>query len=713
MSTSTTTDLELAIDGMTCSSCANRIERKLNKLDGVRATVNYATERARITYPESVSTDDLVAAVAAAGYAAAPPAPEASEPESDPLRRRLLVAGALTLPVVLLTMVPGLSFPGSEWLCLALTTPVVTWGAWPFHRAAALNLRHGATTMDTLVSLGVTASYLWSVVALIGGLDTVYLEISAVVTTFLLLGRWLEQRTKRSAGAALRSLLELGAKDVSRLHGGQLDGREELVPADWLVVDDLFVVRPGERIATDGVVVSGQSSADESMLTGEPVPVDIGPGSAVTGATVNVAGRVIVRAERVGADTQLAQMTRLVEDAQNGKASVQRLADRISQVFVPIVIALALATLAGWLLLGGSPEQAFTAAVSVLIIACPCALGLATPTALLVGTGRGAQLGIVIRGPEVLESARRIDTIVLDKTGTVTTGKMALVAVVPGRGEAEDDVRRRAAAVESASEHPIARAIADGVETDPVDGFVAVGGLGARGVVDGSEVVVGRPRLLAEAGMVLPSDLTAAVDEAEAAGRTAVAVGWGGRARGVLVVADTVRPTSVEAVAELRRIGLEPILLTGDNERAARSVAAEVGIERVIAEVLPADKLEVVTALQTEGRVVAMVGDGVNDAAALARADLGMAMGTGADVAIEASDITLVRADLRVAGDAVRLARRTLSTIRGNLFWAFAYNVAALPIAAAGLLNPMVAGAAMAGSSLFVIANSLRIRRFR
>ncbi len=713
MTATPVTDVELDITGMTCASCANRIESRLNKLDGVTATVNYATERARISHPATVTTDELVATVAATGYAAALPEPALDEPERDPLLARLLVAAGLTLPVVLLTMVPGIGFPGADWLCLVLTTPVVTWAAWPFHRATLVNLRHGATTMDTLVSLGVTASYLWSVVALSAGLDTTYLEISGVVTTFLLLGRWLEQRTRRSAGAALRSLVALGAKDVSRLRGGAVDGAEEQVAAEWLAVGDLFVVRPGERIATDGVVVSGTSSTDESMLTGEPVPVDIGPGSIVTGATVNVAGRIVVRAERVGADTQLAQMTRLVEEAQNGKARVQRLADRISRVFVPIVIALAALTLAGWLLAGGGPEQAFTAAVSVLIIACPCALGLATPTALLVGTGRGAQLGILIRGPEVLERTRRIDTVVLDKTGTVTTGRMTLVEVVAAAGESVDDVRRLAAAVEAASEHPIARAVAAGVTASPVTGFTNVEGLGARGVVEGHDVVVGRPRLLIDSGLAVPAELAAAIDRAQEGGRTAVVVGWGGGARGILVVSDVVKPTSAEAVRELRALGLEPVLLTGDNERSARAVAAEVGIERVVAEVLPAGKLAVVAELQAEGRVVAMVGDGVNDAAALARADLGISMGTGSDVAIEAGDLTLVRGDLRVAADAVRLSRRTLGTIRGNLFWAFAYNLAALPLAAAGLLNPMIAGAAMAMSSVFVVANSLRLRRFR
>ncbi len=706
-----TTEVELAITGMTCASCANRIERKLNKLDGVTATVNYATERAKVSCPESVSTADLLATVEAAGYAAAVPTPEPEEgdPELDALRRRLVVAAVLSVPVVAMGMVPGLMFPGSGWLSLALATPVVLWAGWPFHRAAVANARHGTTTMDTLVSLGVGAAWAWSVVALFTG-GELYLEAATVVTTFLLAGRWFEKRAKRRAGAALRALMSLGAKEVAVLR----DGVEELVPAERLAVGDLFVVRPGEKIATDGVVESGSSAVDASMLTGESVPVEVGPGDAVTGATVNAGGRLVVRATRVGADTALAQMAHLVEEAQNGKAQVQRLADRVSGVFVPVVIGLALATLAGWLLAGAPASAAFTASVSVLIIACPCALGLATPTALMVGTGRGAQLGILIRGPEVLESTRRVDTVVLDKTGTVTTGRMSLVDVVVAEGESEQEVRRVAAALEAASEHPVARAVVAAHEgsLDPVAAFANLEGLGVRGTVGHRLVLAGRPRLLVDQGLAMSDELTAAVSRSESAGRTAVAVGWDGRARGVLVVADAVKPSSAEAVHRLRGLGLTPVLLTGDNERAARAVAAEVGIDEVVAGVLPAGKVDVVKRLQGEGRVVAMVGDGVNDAAALAQADLGLALGTGTDVAIQASDLTLVRGDLVVAADAVRLARRTLATIKGNLFWAFAYNVAALPLAAAGLLNPMIAGAAMALSSVFVVSNSLRLRRF-
>jgi P-type Cu+ transporter len=729
------TDLELAITGMTCASCANRIERKLNKLDGVTATVNYATEKAKVSYPDTVSTDELLRTVEAAGYAAAlptPPTDEAREevPATDPLLQRLVISAVLSIPVIAVAMVPAWQFDYWQWASLTLAAPVVVWGAWPFHRAAWTNLRHGATTMDTLVSVGVLAAFGWSLWALFlgtagepgmthpfrisidrtDGAGNIYLEAAAGVTTFILAGRWLEHRSKRRAGAALRALLELGVRDVAVLR----EGVETRIPVDQLVVGDEFVVRPGEKVATDGQVVSGTSAVDASMLTGESVPVEVGPGDDVVGATVNAGGRLVVRATRVGADTQLAQMARLVEDAQNGKAEVQRLADRVSGVFVPIVIVLAVATLGFWLGTGAGATAAFTAAVAVLIIACPCALGLATPTALMVGTGRGAQLGILIKGPEVLESTRRVDTIVLDKTGTVTTGEMTVHEVVAAEGESEHDVRRLAAALESASEHPIGRAIAavDG-PLPAVEDFANREGLGVQGIVDGHAVLVGRPRLLEEWSQHLPPSLAAAVERAQGEGRTPVAVGWDGRARGVIVVGDTLKPTSARAVAELRALGLEPILLTGDNRSAAEQVARSVGIETVVADVLPADKVAEVQRLQAAGKVVAMVGDGVNDAAALAQADLGLAMGTGTDVAIEASDLTLVRGDLLVAVDAIRLSRRTLGTIKGNLFWAFAYNVAALPLAAAGLLNPMLAGAAMAFSSVFVVTNSLRLRGFR
>ncbi|WP_435203559.1 heavy metal translocating P-type ATPase [Janibacter sp. GS2] len=729
---------------MTCASCANRIERKLNKLDGVSATVNYATEKAKVSYATDVPPERLVETVEQAGYGAALPRPERAtggEPappdETEQLRRRLLISAVLSAPVIAMAMIPALQFTSWQWLSLTLAAPVVVWGAWPFHRAAWTNLRHGTTTMDTLVSMGTLAALAWSVYALFWGTagmpgmthpfeltversdgsGNIYLEAAAGVTTFILAGRYFEKRSKRRAGAALRALLEMGAKEVTVLDA---DGTtERQVPVEQLAVGRRFVVRPGEKVATDGVIEHGTSAIDTSMLTGESVPVEVGPEDEVVGATVNAGGRLVVRASRVGGDTQLAQMARMVEDAQNGKAEVQRLADRISGIFVPIVLVLALATLIFWIAIGAGLSMAFTAAVAVLIIACPCALGLATPTALMVGTGRGAQLGILIKGPEVLESTRKVDTIVLDKTGTVTTGRMSLREVVVAEGEDEAQVLRLAGALEAASEHPIARAIATGAresigQLPPVEGFANAEGLGVRGTVGEESVVVGRPGLLSEAGQMRCTDLDDATLAHQQRGGTVVQVAWGGRARGLLVVADTIKESSAQAITELRDLGLRPILLTGDHEVVARSVAADVGIapEDVIADVMPADKVAVVERLQGEGKVVAMVGDGVNDAAALATADLGLAMGTGTDVAIEASDLTLVRGDLRVAVDAIRLARRTLSTIRGNLFWAFAYNVAALPLAAAGMLNPMIAGAAMAFSSVFVVSNSLRLRGF-
>ncbi|MFI0260023.1 heavy metal translocating P-type ATPase [Streptomyces sp. NPDC017056] len=786
--------VELAIGGMTCASCAARVEKKLNRMPGVSATVNFATEKARVEYGDEVSVDDLIATVEKTGYTAqrpAPPEPPNAAPvgasgeagrglpestqdgpgshdrELGELRQRLIVSAALALPVVLLSMVPSLQFDNWQWLSLTLAAPVVVWGAYPFHRAAWTNLRHGAATMDTLVSIGTLAAFGWSLWALFfgdagmpgmrhgfdftvartEGSSAIYLEAAAGVTAFLLLGRYLEARSKRKAGAALRALMELGAKDVTVLR----DGREVRVPVGQLAVGDRFVVRPGEKIATDGTVAQGTSAVDASMLTGESVPTDVAPGDTVTGATVNTSGRILVEATRVGGDTQLARMARLVEDAQSGKAEVQRLADRVSAVFVPVVLLIALGTLAGWLFATGDATASFTSAVAVLIIACPCALGLATPTALMVGTGRGAQLGILIKGPEVLESTRRIDTVVLDKTGTVTSGRMSLYEAASAPGVTEEEVLRLAGALEHSSEHPIARAIAEGARErlgslpEP-ERFENVAGLGVRGVVDGHQVLVGRERLLREdaqgvsapdagntvsggadgvrtdsgtgtpsgsAARSLPEALAAARDAAEAAGRTAVLVAWDGRPRGLLSVADTVKETSAEAVRRLRALGLTPVLLTGDNRAVAEAVAAEVGIDEVIAEVLPEDKVAVVERLRGEGRSVAMVGDGVNDAAALATADLGLAMGTGTDAAIEAGDLTLVRGDLRVAADAIRLARKTLATIKGNLFWAFGYNVAAVPLAAAGLLNPMIAGAAMAFSSVFVVSNSLRLRRFR
>ncbi|MFH8471707.1 heavy metal translocating P-type ATPase [Streptomyces sp. NPDC018000] len=799
---------ELTIGGMTCASCAARVEKKLNRMDGVTATVNYATEKARVAFGPGTDLADLIATVEKTGYTAQPvhspePAPPTSAPAAtqvtpegtvtgvpeggaphstrvraeqatesrtdtgtdagtdagpgtstgtgtgtdadDPaerkaatalasLRQRLIVSAVLAAPVIVLAMVPAFQFDNWQWLSLTLAAPVVVWGGLPFHRAAWTNLRHGAATMDTLVSIGTLAAFGWSLWALFfgdagmtgmrhgfdftvsrtDGVSSIYLEVAAGVVTFILLGRYLEAKSKRKAGSALRALMHLGAKDVSVLRGGT----EVRIPVGRLTVGDRFVVRPGEKIATDGTVVEGASAVDASMLTGESVPVDVGIGDWVTGATVNASGRLVVEATRVGADTQLARMAKLVEDAQSGKAEVQRLADRISAVFVPVVLVLAVATLIAWLLVTDDVTAAFTAAVAVLIIACPCALGLATPTALMVGTGRGAQLGILIKGPEVLETTRRVDTIVLDKTGTVTTGRMTLQDIHPAPGTDETQLLRLAGALEHSSEHPIAQAVAAGA-TERVGGplpaprdFANIAGLGVRGTVDGHQVLVGRPQLLADAGIAVPGTLSGSVADAAAQGRTAIAVAWDRQARGVLTVADAVKESSAAAVAELRALGLRPVLLTGDNRAVADAVARIVGIDEVHAEVLPEEKVHVIERLRAQGRCVAMVGDGVNDAAALATADLGLAMGTGTDAAIEASDLTLVRGDLKVAADAIRLSRRTLATIKGNLFWAFGYNAAALPLAAFGLLNPMIAGAAMACSSVFVVTNSLRLRAF-
>ncbi|WP_327246262.1 heavy metal translocating P-type ATPase [Streptomyces sp. NBC_01320] len=787
---------ELTIGGMTCASCAARVEKKLNRMDGVTASVNYATEKARVAFGAGTRLADLIATVEKTGYTAqpvqlpaptpppeTPSAPEATSPaeaertegtrqtreteaaadtDTAPeeteaergaadalaaLRQRLIVSVVLAAPVVLLAMVPSLQFDNWQWLSLTLAAPVVVWGGLPFHRATWTNLRHGAATMDTLVSVGTLAAFGWSLWALFfgdagmtgmrhgfdfsvsramgspllersrelgEGSSTIYLEVAAGVITFILLGRHLEAKSKRKAGSALRALMHLGAKDVSVLR----NGTEVRIPVARLTVGDHFVVRPGEKIATDGTVTEGTSAVDTSMLTGESVPVEVGVGDSVTGATLNADGRIVVEATRVGADTQLSRMARLVEDAQIGKAEVQRLADRISAVFVPVVLLLALATLVVWLLFTDDVTASFTAAVAVLIIACPCALGLATPTALMVGTGRGAQLGILIKGPEVLETTRRIDTIVLDKTGTVTTGRMTLQDVHAAPGTDAAQLLRLAGALEHASEHPIAQAVATGAAErtgaalPAVQTFTNVPGLGVRGTVDGHQVLVGRPQLLTDAGITVPEALSGALADAAAQGRTSIAVAWDGEARGVLGVADAIKDSSATAVAELRALGLRPVLLTGDNRAVADAVARAVGIDEVYAEVLPEEKVHVIERLRAQGRSVAMVGDGVNDAAALATADLGLAMGTGTDAAIEASDLTLVRGDLKVAADAIRLSRRTLTTIKGNLFWAFGYNVAALPLAAFGLLNPMIAGAAMAFSSVFVVTNSLRLRAF-
>jgi Cu+-exporting ATPase len=737
--------LEMAVEGMVCATCANHIEHELNKLDGVTATVNYATEKAAVDYDASrVSPEDLVGAIKVAGYTARPPgaasgasdrADDAGERHLRDLRTRLIGATVLSVPLLAISMISALQFEYWQWLALQLATPVVFWAGWPFHRTAWQNLRRATATMDTLISVGTLAAWGWSVVALFflgagmpgmqmpmqlvldrGASAThIYLEAAGVVTTLILAGRYFEARAKRRSGAALQALLELGAKDVAVL---DVEGRERRVGIDELHVDDVFVVRPGEKIATDGIIDQGASAVDESLLTGEPVPVDKQPGDEVVGATVNASGRLVVRATRVGSDTALAQIGRLVSDAQTGKAPVQRLVDRISGVFVPVVIVLAAATLGFWLGNAATGSFAFSAAVAVLIIACPCALGLATPTALLVGTGRGAQLGILIKGPEVLESTRRIDTIVLDKTGTVTTGEMRLVDMIVDDGVDRDEALRLVGALEGASEHPIARAIADGAreragQLPDVEGFANRAGSGVEGSVDGHAVITGRPALLADRGLPLTGELDDARRDAQGRGQTAIAAGWDGRARAVFVVADTPKATSAEAVARLSGLGLRSVLLTGDNEATALAVAAQVGIDEVIAEVMPAEKADVIRRLQDEGRTVAMVGDGVNDAPALAQADLGLAIGTGTDVAIEASDLTLVSGDLRAAADAIRLSRRTLSTIKGNLFWAFAYNVTLIPVAALGFLNPLFAGGAMAFSSVFVVTNSLRLRSFK
>jgi len=739
------TDVELDITGMTCSSCANRIERKLNKLPGVEASVNYATEKARVRAPEGTDPEQFLETVKAAGYSAIIPAPitetaEAGAPakvadRADALLRRLLISLALTVPVVLMSMIPALQFTYWQWLALTLAAPVAVWGAWPFHRAAAVNARHGAATMDTLISLGVIAAFGWSLYALFfggageagmhmtmtffgtphGGSSEIYLEVAAAVTVFILLGKYIEARASRESGAALRALLELGAKDATVLRGSV----EQRVAVSALVVGDHVVVRPGEKIASDGLIIEGNSAVDASMLTGESVPVEVGPDDRVAGATLNVGGRLLVEITRVGRDTELARLGRLVEEAQTGKADIQRLADRVSAIFVPVVLGLAVVAFVGWMIAGGPIELAFTAAVTTLVIACPCALGLATPTALLVGTGRGSQLGILISGPQVLEQTRSVDTIVLDKTGTVTTGEMRLSAIEVLDGENEADVMARGAAVEAGSEHPVGRAVVAaaaqrGLDLPAATDFAAHAGSGVQATIDGTVVLVGRASWLTTDQNVTVSDAALTlVSNAEAAGSTAMVVAWDGQARGVLVVGDTIKESSADAIAEFMRLGLRPVLLTGDNAGAAASVASVVGITDVHAGISPQGKLDVIRQLQADGRVVAMVGDGVNDSAALAAADLGIAMGGGTDAAIAASDITVVSGDLMVVADAVRLAKRTLGIIRGNLFWAFAYNVAALPIAMLGLLNPLIAGAAMAFSSVFVVMNSLRLRGFK
>lgn len=729
MTSPTTNSVELDIGGMTCASCAARVERKLNRVDGVQATVNYATEKATIRFPDDVKIAQIIGVVQATGYTAQLPGDSREGETESGLRRRVVVSAILTVPIAALSMIPPLQFDGWQWLCLLLATPVVTWGAWPFFRAAWLNARHGVATMDTLIALGVSAAYGWSLYALFigtagawdmrmdfhwvpqrgAGSGEIYLEVAAAVTLFILYGRYLEARAKSKAGSALEGLIQLGAREVVVVRSGV----EELVPIDELTVGDTFIVRPGDKIASDGIVVTGRSAVDTSVMTGESMPRDVGPGDAVIGATINLGGAVQVRATKVGADTQLAHMARLVAQAQAGKAPIQRLADRISRVFVPIVLVLSVLTLAAWLMLGAGPEFAFTAAIAVLIIACPCALGLATPTALLVGTGRGAQLGIIIKGPQILESTRQVDVIALDKTGTITTGRMTVADVHVGVGVSAKAALAHAAAVEMNSEHPTARAITEAAQ-DPIThgvDFHAEPGRGVRATVGDTRIAVGNlPWLVDELGYRISSDLSSRVRKSSA---TLVGVAWSDEVQAVIEITDTVKPSSARAIAALRDLGLRPIMITGDHAEAAQDVAEQVGISDLVAGVLPDRKADVVRRLQADGNVVAMVGDGVNDAPALAIADLGIAMGTGTDIAIETSDITVVRGDLMVVADAIRLSRRTLRVIKGNLFWAFAYNVAAIPLAMLGLLNPLIAGAAMAGSSLFVVANSLRLRRFR
>ncbi len=709
--------VDLSIGGMTCASCAARIEKKLNKLDGVIATVNFASEHAAVAFdPAQISVAELIGAVEAAGYEASLPEAATDDDPAGPYRHRLVLAVALTVPLMIFAWIPGGRPPGWEWVSLVLATPVVFWAGWPFHRAAAVNARHGVATMDTLISVGTLAAWVWSTVVLLAGISTtVYFDTAGAITSLILVGRYLEGGAKRRSGEALRKLLELGAKEARVLR----DGTEVLVPVERLAVGDIFVVRPGEKIATDGTVRVGTSAIDQSMLTGESVPVEVGPGDPVAGATINASGRLVVEATRVGASTALARIARLVADAQAGKAPVQRLADRVSAVFVPVVIAISVLTLIGWLFIAGTTTSAaFTAAVAVIVIACPCALGLATPTALMVGTGRGAQIGVVIKGPEILEQTRQVTTVVLDKTGTITEGRMAVTEVIPAGDVDRDGLLRLAAAAEDASEHPVARAIAahgrDRLTTlPPVESFTARAGLGVEAVVDGHAVVIGRPALLADWAIRLSGRLASEVERLEGKGDTVVAVAADGRPLGLVAVADRVKPTSRQAITRLRRLGLTPVLLTGDNPASARAVADEVGIDRVLAGVLPGDKAAEITRLQQAGEVVAMVGDGVNDAPALAQADLGLSIGTGTDVAIEASDLTLVSGDLNAAADAIRLSRRTLATIKGNLVWAFGYNVAAVPLAVAGVVNPIIGAAAMAFSSVFVVTNSLRLRRFQ